>query len=102
MLVRAGLDEVVVAVVVHGWRVLKPPEGVVFGRCGVSFGPGMNIRSWFHRPLMTAVEGLALSGLDFSGDAADSDAEEGTGGEPPRAAPRRASTPAWHIISGVY
>ena len=102
VLVRAGLDEVVVAVVVHGWRVLKPPEGVVFGRCGVSFGPGMNIRSWFHKPLMTAVEGLALSGLDFSGDAADSDAEEGTGGEPPRAAPRSASTPACHMVSGVY
>ena len=50
-------------------------------------------------PLMMSVEGFALAGQDFSGDAADSDAEEGTGGGPPRAAPRRASTPA---VSGVY
>ena len=104
MLVSAGAVEVVVedVVVVHGWRVLKPPEVVALapaGRCGVSFGPGMNIRSWFQRPLMTAVEGLALSGLAFSGD---SEAEDGTGGELARAAPRRASTPACHIVSGVY
>ena len=68
----------------------------------MSFGPGMNIRSWFQRPLMTAVDGFALSGLAFSGDAVDSEAEDGTGGEPARAAPSRASTPACHIVSGVY
>ena len=53
----------------------------------MSLGPGMNIRSWFQRPLMTAVDGFVLSGLDFSGEAADSEAEDGTGGEPARAAP---------------
>ena len=56
-------------------------------------------RSGFHMPLMMSVESFALAGQDFSGDAADSDAEEGTGGGPPGAAPRRASTPA---VSGVY
>ena len=50
-------------------------------------------------PLMMSVESFALSGQDFSSGAVDSDAEEGTGGGPPRAAPRRASTPA---VSGVY
>ena len=68
----------------------------------MSLGPGMNIRSWFHRPLMTAVDGFVLSGLAFSGETADSEAEDGTGGEPARAAPSRASTPACHIVSGVY
>ena len=108
MLVRAvGAVEVVVeeGVVVHGWRVLRPPEGVALapgGLCGVSLGPGMNIRSWFQRPLMTAVDGLALSGLAFSGEAVDSEADDGTGGDAARAAPSRASTPACHIVSGVY
>ena len=96
VLVRAGLVEVVVmAVVVHGWRVLKPRLGLyVLSRCVLSTGPGLNIRSWFHTPLMTAVKG-------FSGDQADSDAEEGTGGEPSRAA-QEASTPACHMVSGLY
>ena len=37
----------------------------------------LSIRSWFHRPLLTSVEGFTLSGPDFSGDVADSDAKEG-------------------------
>ena len=96
VLVRAGLVEVVVmAVVVHGWRVLKPRLGLyVLSRCGLSTGPGLNIRSWFHTPLRTAVKG-------FSGDQADSDAEEGTGEEPSRAA-QEASIPACHMVSGLY
>ena len=68
----------------------------------MSLGPGMNIRSWFQRPLMTAVDGLVLSGLAFSGEAVDSEAEDGIGGEAARAAPSSASTPACHIVSGVY
>ena len=92
----------VMAVVVHGWRVLKPRLGLyVLSRCGLSTGPGLNIRSWFHTPLMTAVKGLAVNGVDFSGDQADSDAEEGTGEEPSRAA-QEASTSACHMVSGLY
>ena len=103
VLVRAGLVEVVVmAVVVHGWRVLKPRLGLyVLSRCGLSTGPGLNFRSWFHTPLMTVVKGLVTNGVDFSGDRADSDAEEGTGEEPSRAT-QEASTPACHMVSGVY
>ena len=101
VLVRAGLVEVVVmAAVVHGWRVLKPRLGLyVFSRSGLSTGPGLNIRSWFHTPLMTVVKGLVTNGVDFSGDRADSDAEEGTGEEPSRAAQE---APACHMVSGVY
>ena len=92
----------VMAVVVHGWRVLKPRLGLyVLSRCGLSTGPGLNIRSWFHTPLMTVVKGLATNGVDFSGDRADSDAEEGTGEEPSRAA-QEASTSACHMVSGLY
>ena len=103
VLVRAGLVEVVVmAVVLHGWGVLKPRLGLyVLSRCGLSTGPGLNIRSWFHKPLMTVVKGLATNRVDFSGDKADSEAEEGTGGEPSRAA-QEASIPACHMVSGLH
>ena len=47
------------------------------------------------------VKGLATNRVDFSGDKADSEAEEGTGGEPSRVA-QEASTPAWHMVSGLY
>ena len=50
---------------------------------------------------MTVVKGLATNRVDFSGDKADSEAEEGTGGEPSRVA-QEASTPAWHMVSGLY
>ena len=48
---------------------------------------------------MTVVKGLVTNGVDFSGDRADSDAEEGTGEEPSRAAQE---APVCHMVSGVY